>query len=302
MSNISRVLFTDIEVERFVDGVLEMSESPNKREAINSISAAERNILKYDSFSTWIKEDCRDYEWRDDKIRRKLRKQIIEELYTLNRLDDDNDITLKSGGSAPKCEPKYDKKAIYIIGPPASGKSTISSIIADIYGAHIVDSDFAKRKLPEYTNQIGSASLVHEESRHLVFDTEGDSLISRCFQNGNNIVVPKIGDNLDDILEFTKSLKSIDYSVYLISIDLDRQKATQRAYNRYISTKRYVPLSLIFDKYGNEPTLNYFKIKQRYSSMFEGFAQISTDVPYGTPSTTIEVENMDEISNVEWRR
>lgn len=302
MSDIARVLFTDIEVDRFVEGVLEIHDKPNRREAINSITAAERNILMYPSYSTWLKEDCRDFEWRDNKSRKALRERIVKELYTLKRLDNDDDIALGTGGSAPQCAPKQEKKAIYVIGPPASGKSTISSILADIYGAYIVDSDYAKRKLPEYTNQIGSASLVHEESSHIVFDTTGDSLISRCFQQGNNIVVPKIGDDIEGILKFAKLLKSINYDVYLVSIDLDRQKATKRAYNRYISTKRYVPLSLIFDRYGNQPTLNYFKIKQLHSSLFSGFAQISTDVPYDMPATTVEIENMSEINDIEWRR
>lgn len=302
MSGITRALCTDIEVERFVDGILEITDNVEKRNAINNIAAAERNILTYHLYSTWIKEDCRDFEWREEKKRGKLRKQIIDELYKFERLDNDDEIVLGAGGSAPKCKPKFEKKAIYVIGPPASGKSKISSIIADIYGAYIVDSDFAKRKLPEYTNQIGSASLVHEESSHIVFDTVSDSLISRCFENGNNIVVPKIGDDIDAILKFAKNLNIIGYNIYLVSIDLDRQKATKRAYNRYIDTKRYVPLSLIFDRYGNQPTLNYFKIKQQYSSQFAGFAQISTDVPHDKPATTIEIENMDEITSTEWRR
>lgn len=302
MSDIARVLFTDIEVDRFVEGVLEIHDKPKRREAINSITAAERNILMYPSYSTWLKEDCRDFEWRDNKSRKALRERIVEELYTLKRLENDDEIVLGTGGSAPQCAPKQEKKAIYVIGPPASGKSTISSILADIYGAYIVDSDYAKRKLPEYTNQIGSASLVHEESSHIVFDTTEDSLISRCFQQGNNIVVPKIGDDIEGVLKFAKLLKSINYDVYLVSIDLDRQKATKRAYNRYISTKRYVPLSLIFDRYGNQPTLNYFKIKQLHSSLFSGFAQISTDVPYDMPATTVEIENMSEINDTEWRR
>ena len=63
-----------------------------------------------------------------------------------------------------------------------------------------------------------------------------------------------------------------------------------------------ITVSLIFDRYGNQPTLNYFKIKQLHSSLFLGFAQISTDVPYNTPATTIEIENMSEITDTEWRR
>lgn len=57
MGNVNRILFTDIEVERFVDGVLEITDIAKKREAINSITAAERNILTYPHFSTWLKQE-----------------------------------------------------------------------------------------------------------------------------------------------------------------------------------------------------------------------------------------------------
>ena len=302
MGDICRVLHTDLEVERFVDGVLNICDINQKREAINAIAAAERNIVSYPQYPTWLHRDNRDFEWRDDDKRKKLRTQIVEELYTQQRLDNDDIIELGQGGAAPQTTPKKERKAIYLIGPPASGKSTIASIIADVYGAYIIDSDYAKRKLPEYNNQIGGASLVHEESSHLVFDTNSDSLLYRCLEEGNNIIVPKIGDAIESIIKFANDLKSIDYNVYLVSIDLDRQKATQRAYYRYRDTSRYVPLSLIFDKFSNQPTLNYFKVKQRYKSLFAGFAQISTDVPKDTPAKPIEIENMEEISDIEWRR
>ena len=96
-------------------------------------------------------------------------------------------------------------------------------------------------------------------------------------------------------------LKEAGYDVYLISVDLDRQKATQRAYNRFIETKRYVPLSLIFDGYGNQATLNYFKIKQQNREVFLGFAQISTDVPLGEPVELIEEYNIERLKTIDWR-
>lgn len=148
------------------------------------------------------------------------------------------------------------------MGPPASGKSGVSSKIADIYGCYILDSDYAKRKLPEYNNQIGAASLVHEESDALVFGDNG--LMDRCVAMKNNVVIPKIGWNMKSVLDMCKSLKSAGYKVYLISVDLDRQKATQRAYNRFIKTKRYVPLSLVFDNYGNQPTLILARHSEEY--------------------------------------
>jgi len=47
----------------------------------------------------------------------------------------------------------------------------------------------------------------------------------------------------------------------LVVVSLDRQEACARALERYIKTRRYVPLSLIFDVYGNEPILTYYRIR-----------------------------------------
>lgn len=301
MANFCRVLDTDLEVEYFVDGVLCIDDKNEKRSAINNITAAERNIKDYKQLPTLTHRDNRDFAFRDEKERLALRKQIIKELQELPRLDSDDDIVLGAGGAMPKTTPKREKKAFYIIGPPAAGKSGVAAKVADLFGAYLLDSDFAKRKLPEYANQIGSASLVHEESDALVFHTEYGALIDYCINQSLNMVIPKIGHKLKDVITFCETVKKIGYSVYLISVDLDRQKATQRAYNRYVTTKRYVPLSLVFDGYGDQPTLNYFKIKQQYHNLYNGFAQISTDVAFECPSILVESENMDELSQIDWR-
>ncbi|HCW54245.1 MAG TPA: hypothetical protein DG753_11030, partial [Clostridium sp.] len=70
------------------------------------------------------------------------------------------------------------------------------------------------------------------------------------------------------------------------------------AYNRYRETKRYVPLSLIFDGYSNQPTLNYFKIKQMKNNIFAGFAQISTDVAVNEEPILLEEENLEILSEL----
>lgn len=299
MPDFCRELNTDIQVEGFVDGILCIQDGEEKREAINRITSAERNIKDYPMYPTLTHRDNRDYQYRDDRTRLTLRKRIIAELFDNKRLEDDDRISLGVGGATPITDTKYEGKAFYIIGPPAAGKSGVAAKIADTYGCYILDSDFAKRKLPEYTNQIGSASLVHDESDELVFGESG--LMEHCLKKKTNIVIPKIGHNMSSILRFCESLHSAGYEVYLISVDLDRQKATQRAYNRFISTNRYVPLSLIFDGYGNQPTLNYFKIKQQNSSAFSGYSQISTDVPYGEPVKLVEAINMAELQAINWR-
>lgn len=299
MPDFCRELNTDIQVERFVDGILCIQDKDEKRNAINQITSAERNIKDYPMYPTLTHRDNRDYQYRDNEIRLALRKRIIAELFDNKRLENDDDLSLGIGGAAPITARKYERKAFYVIGPPAAGKSGVAAKIADTYGCYILDSDFAKRKLPEYTNQIGSASLVHDESDELVFGRNG--LMERCMEKKTNIVIPKIGHNMSSIIRFCESLHNAGYEVYLISVDLDRQKATQRAYNRFISTNRYVPLSLIFDGYGNQPTLNYFKIKQQNSFAFSGYSQISTDVPIGEPAKLVEAINMAELRAIDWR-
>jgi len=272
-----RILNSDLSIEHFVDNILRIDKVDSKREAINLIAAAERNMQGYDSVPTSTHKDNRDFEYRDEKTREQLRALILNELISEKRLDDDNKIRLGNGGAAPKKQLMAQKKMFYIIGPPAAGKSGISNIIADAIGGYVLDSDYAKRKLPEYTNQIASASLVHDESDQLIFSYIKGNLLEHCIENKYNMVIPKIGQSLNKIFNFCDIMKKVGYSVFLISVDLDRAKATQRAYNRFKESGRYVPLSMIFDEYANEPTLNYFKLKQMNCNIFDGFAQISTD-------------------------
>lgn len=298
MNSYCRVLKTDMEVEPFVDGILKIEGEDYKREAINNIAAAERNLILYDSAPTLTHRDCRDFKYRDNATRESLRIRIVEELEKFERPDIDDMIALGTGGAKPQTKVCAKKKLYYIVGPPASGKSTIANKIADATGSYILDSDYAKRKLPEYTNQIGAASLVHEESDALIFNYPSKNLLDCCIRNEYNIIIPKIGHNIQKIIDFCKKMKLIGYSPYLISVDLDREKATQRAYTRYVETHRYVPLSLIFDGYGNQPTLNYFKLKQRNDGLFDGFAQITTDVPKGANPILLEQKNLLSLKKI----
>lgn len=109
------------------------------------------------------------------------------------------------------------------------------------------------------------------------------------------MVIPKIGHNRESIIKFARRLKLLNYSVFLISIEFDRVKATQRAYSRFKASGRYVSLSLVFDCYANDPTLNYFKIQQRHYDTFDGYAQISTDVPKGELPVLLECKDIDEV-------
>jgi len=278
MKSFCRPLDNDRLVEDFVLNILEISDDRQCNNAINLIVNAELQLKGLGNKSTLNHDSFRDRKYLTDEKRKELRKRIFEELISNERLENDDDIILGRGGALPTGKQvTKNKQAYIIIGLPASGKSTIANIIADKYCCMILDSDYAKRKLPEYTKPAG-ASLVHDESDEIVFGEQNTidfNLLEFCCACGNNIVIPKIGHKQNRILDLARTLVDWEYSIHLILISLDRQKATKNAYRRFKKTKRYVPLSLIFDEYSNEPILTYYRIKE--NELFTSYGAISTD-------------------------
>jgi hypothetical protein len=276
-------------IEHFLNTVLEYDDSQNDN-LLQNILSGEAGIKNYiDSNSTFLSSDNRSRKYKDDNSRWILRKQIVKELFENVREKEDDNIILGQGGALPEDGIKANAQAYIIIGLPASGKSSIANQIADNYGAIILDSDYAKRKLPEFENNTAGASLVHDESDFLIFGKklskipdDFNPLIKMCSDNKYNIVIPKIGHNAISINNLSKGLKLLGYTCHLICVSLDRKDATKRAVNRFKESKRYVPLSLIFDGYGNDSILTFYRLKDKidFDEVFiETFGKLSTDVP-----------------------
>lgn len=236
--------------------------------------------------------DSRDAAYRDETIRDRLRKQIVSEMLTEKRLDDDELVRLGYGGAMPHSKVVgSQRKAFYVMGLPASGKSSVCGALCDMFGAFLLDSDLVKRKLPEFSQKSG-ATLVHKESSIITMGgsfcgTRFYSIMEHCYINGYNICIPKIGSVQKEIEDLFRFLRECGYSIYVILVSLDRVKATKRAFERYKSTKRYVPLSMIFDGYANDPTLCYYRIRksleENHSLLVDEMIALSTDVPVGDP-------------------
>jgi len=260
---------------------------------VPKIVETELNIENFDDLNeTYNSKSYRNYFKRDDKKRLKLREQIVEELLIKKRLKSDEKIKLTKGGAAPLTELQQNGEAIIIIGLPASGKSTIATTIADKHGAYILDSDYAKRKIPEFHDLQFGATLVHEESSNIILGenkrTGFKSLLEHIKEFEVNCVLPKIGSKVQSVLDLKDLLKINGYKSHLILIELDRVKSTKRALKRFIDTNRYVPLGLIFDGYTNNPSLAYYKLKSNYFKEFLSFGILSTDVDFGQPPKFIE--------------
>lgn len=290
---IARPLDSQQEVDRFLSEALGLDLRRLKDDITARIIVCEKGVMDGAEFPTSVSAKFRMSPYKTDEERLRLRARIVGELSRFKRLENDNKIRLGKGGAMP-LQTLARKQAFILIGLPASGKSSIAIDIADKYGALLLDSDLAKRKLPEYKVYPWGASLVNDESTLIMFGNKvKDGFLSLCehaTSNDYNIVVPKIGATPGSLITLCQGLKTMRYKVHLTLVNVPRQKAAQRALQRYIHSNRYVPLAMIFDEYANDPALTYFKLKMLRPGYIDTYGIINTDVPFGVPCYCVDVE------------
>lgn len=290
MSDFHRPLYYYSVASDFVEKVLGVSRTdPNFFVYVNKIVTEERSPYpNSDTLNSW---KVRDRRYRTEQDRMPLRNQIVYEMLSMRRLPDDEQVMLGHGGGKPLSGVKSQRKAFYIMGLPASGKSSICGSICDLYGAFLLDSDLIKRKLPEFKRKKG-ASLVHEESSvmtmgGMIDNQPFDSLFKQCYYSGYNICIPKIGSKIMDITRLFYLLRFCGYSIYVVLVSLERDIATRRAFNRFLKTNRYVSLSMIFDGYANDPILCYYRLRKymedRGKRLVTELVALSSNVAIGKP-------------------
>lgn len=309
LNNYKKTLDNNPEVEEFLIQVLGIP----KKDAVDLIgdvrdcSKLLEDFYSKKSNGTIDDEHFRNLNYRNDNDRWKLRTQIVKELFSQQRLSNDDNIKLglKGGGALPS-ELKNECKAFIVTGLPASGKSGLSEKLAEEVGGIILDSDYAKRKLPEYKQTIG-ADYVHKESKSIVFGNEFkeqpsyfQSLLEKSFEISANIVVPIIGDTVSSVLKIQEMLCTWEYSVNLVHLSIDKFEATRRALIRFKNSKRYVPLDKIFYTFGdNNPTLAYYKMRVHHIDKFESFSMLdANDTRKGELHKLIDNLNADFILKI----
>lgn len=297
MGRYARLLLDINQVDHFLTTVLEFEPGEDETDIAFKIVSSEKALIDYDhpGVHTLMYDNYRDRNYKTEVARWALRKQIIDELITMVRLENDDEICLGKGGSLPTTGVWAEKKAFLIIGLPASGKSGISNLIADKYHAIIIDSDYAKRKLPEYHKLSWGASLVHAESRQITSGFRDNPkklkpLQTLSIEHGYNIVIPSIGNNAEKLIRTAEDLRRLGYEVHLTLVALSKRQATIRAIRRYNQSGRYVPVGMIFDDLGNDPSLTYYFLQCERKDLFKSFGAISTDVKLGQPYIIINME------------
>lgn len=94
-------------------------------EIVAKLVGPEMRLSRLGNESTYDTTSFRSPSYKTEAERKKLRKEIFEDLISKTRLPNDDDITLGNGGALPiGCTPRKGKQAFLIIGPPASGKSS----------------------------------------------------------------------------------------------------------------------------------------------------------------------------------
>ena len=211
-----------------------------------------------------------------------LRNRTGIQLGVYNRLQNMGSAVTKSDGAVSfSGEIRREKRLDIVIGLPASGKSSaLVEPISELYESRVIDSDEAKKLLPEFNNGWG-AGVVHKESQLI-----SDRQLSAALKAGENITSRSAKDCISGPLNIISTAKKLGYSVYVHYNELDRNKALGRLLNRFLETGRYIKPELV-TKYGSGISNTYEQAKKA-TTLVDGFSKWSNDVPFGSRPKLLE--------------
>lgn len=204
------------------------------------------------------------------------------QLGVFNRLQNMGSAVIEDNGAVSFTgEIHCGRRLDIVIGLPASGKSSaLVEPISEMYKSRVIDSDEAKKLLPEYNDGWG-AGVVHKESQRI-----SEQQLMTALDKGENITYPRVGGDSTELLNIAAIAKKYGYSVYVHFNELDRNKALGRMINRFLETGRYIKPELII-RYGNDISNTYEQAKKA-TSLVDGFSKWSNDVPIGSRPKMIE--------------
>jgi len=133
-----------------------------------------------------------------------------------------------------------DRRAVIVLGPPGSGKSSSINPLARKLKAAAVNSDDPKFLLPEM--KLG-AEIVHEEASSMAKRVQ-----QTLIEKGSNVIIEKIGDRAGSILELASILRDdYGYQVDVVDVTAPREMLIQRIAQRAEKTGRDVPTHVLDD-------------------------------------------------------
>ena len=200
-----------------------------------------------------------------------------EEIQTQTVLDLINKANSYAGNTV-----EQGKKATFLLGLPASGKSFFAEQLATEQQAAIIDSDDAKRILPGFGSGLGANSVapMSSEYSNIVLKTLSD--------NGSNIIIPSVGSSrkYQSIEKKIKMLQDKGYEVSVGLIDTDFNHALIRMLNRFVDSGRLIATDYFVDV-DNTPRDTYNELKR--TGLVTNFAFLNNNFAQG--QQTVEEDN-----------
>ena len=174
------------------------------------------------------------------------------------------------------------KKATFLIGLPASGKSYFAKQLATEQQAAIIDADDAKRILPGYGSGLGANSVAPMSSEY------SNAVLKALSNNGSNIIIPTVGSSTkyQSLENKIKMLQDKGYQINVGLIDTDFNHALIRMLNRFVDSGRIVATDY-FINIDNTPRDTYNRLKD--SELVHNFAFLNNNFAEG--QQTVEEDN-----------
>ncbi len=212
--------------------------------------------------------------WHNSRVYKIDDQDVISTAEAMARFElDAEQLAFKELGIDPQPVLR-NKELTIVLGPPASGKSTIANELAIANKSAILDSDEIKKALPEYEGGIGAAA-THEESSDLA-----KILQSLMIEQGTNIVLPKVGHTASSIRKVISLYKDKGYKVRIVNMDVTPENAFQRMIGRFVSSGRIIPPAYL-DRVGSNPSATYRTLKQE--GVADGYAEIDNNGGFNDP-------------------
>lgn len=172
--------------------------------------------------------------------------------------------------------------AVFFIGPPGSGKTTIlRPLVKDIDKHAVVDIDSLRKHLPEYDSSV--AGLSQDE----MSDVE-TRIHERLVRDRHHVVFDFTGKSPDKLVKLAKMLKAAGYNVQMLESQLPALTAAKRAYERFKTGKdrRYVDSGYIINSVDGNPHKTYKTLKE--SGYVDSWESYDSDVPKGTSAKKVD--------------
>lgn len=134
---------------------------------------------------------------------------------------------------------KYDGKAIFVIGPPASGKSTFVKKAIDNLNFKLMDSDtIFERNMSKHniSLKIDSLSAKDKEKKNEILDDAyylNHKKVNMLIKNRKPVIIVRTGRLADSILRTKALMDKYNYDYFLVLINVDENEAQKRNKERY---------------------------------------------------------------------